>query len=141
MVERSETHHELVRAAQPMMGFAALNPSYAAITLHLSASRSSAPGELDFEIRLAFAGDHPEIAVAAERGAELHLDFVRPVRHLPDRCLKRRDEAGEGAEGGLEFRSAGSGDIFGYADFRQAGPRFAAKMDFGSVGKFYYHLC
>jgi hypothetical protein len=28
-VERSETHHGLYHSALPMMGFAALNPSYA----------------------------------------------------------------------------------------------------------------
>jgi hypothetical protein len=43
------------------MGFALLNPSYAGYRLHLSASGSSGPGELDFEIRLAFAGDHPVV--------------------------------------------------------------------------------
>jgi len=37
------------------------------------------------------------------RGAELHLDFVRPVRHFPDRRFKRGDEAGEGAKRGLEL--------------------------------------
>ena len=65
------------------MGFAAAQPILRGHHLHLSASRSSGPGELDFEIRLAFTGDNPEIAVTAERGAELHLDFVRPVWHLP----------------------------------------------------------
>jgi hypothetical protein len=31
--------------------------------------------------------------------------------------------------------------IFGDANFRQTSLRFTAKMDFGSVGKFNYHLC
>jgi hypothetical protein len=100
-----------------MMGFAALNPSYTAITSTYRPVALQPPGKLDLEIRLAFAGDHPEIAVAAERGAELHLDFARATRHLSNRCLKRRDEAGEGAERGLELVGAGSGDIFGDADF------------------------
>jgi hypothetical protein len=69
------------------------------------------------------------------------LQSVRPVCHVPDGRLKRRDEAGEGAERCLERLRAGCCDILGDADFRQAGLRFAAEMDFGPVGKLYYDLC
>jgi len=64
------------------MGFASLNPSYPTDAT-LPPSRALAPCKFHFEVRLAFAGDNPEIAVAAERGAELHLDFVRPVCICP----------------------------------------------------------
>jgi hypothetical protein len=126
MGERSETHHGL-SAPGGGDGFRCAQPIPTC--------------ELDLEIRLSFAGDDPEVAVAAERGAELHLDFIRPLCHFTDRRLKRRDEAGEGAKGGLEFLGAGPGDILGHADLRQAGFRRAAKMDFRAAGKFDYHLC
>src|SRR5271166_143783 len=53
------------------------------------------PRQGDLELGLALAGDDPEVAVAAQSGAELHLDLGRPLFERADRFFQHAHEFAE----------------------------------------------